>query len=78
MDNKFYYNDNRLVDDKTASEMAIAYTSMVKALENANINPNEDKSTASTNTIETLLTEILTELKLIREQMSINKRIRLS
>ena len=64
------YKDNQLIDEKIMNEMAIAYASALKNLQE----PNQ----TTTQTTEQLLTQILQELKAIRATMELNRRIRLS
>ena len=66
------YNDNQIIDENTAKQLASAYSAMLTALKT-----QEQQNNQTSTTIETLLSQILAELKLIREQMAINKKIRL-
>jgi len=65
------YKDNQIIDEKIMKEMAMAYASAVKKLQETN-----QPTTALTT--EQLLALILQELKAIRATMELNKRIRLS
>lgn len=66
------YNDNQIIDENTAKQLASAYSAMLTALKT-----QEQQNNQTSTTVETLLSQILAELKLIREQMAINKKIRL-
>ena len=72
MENKVY-NDEKLIDNATAEKMANAFYAVLKDFTQTDKIKIQDQTT-----VETLLSEILTELKMIREQMQLNRKIRLS
>jgi len=61
------YKDNQLIDENIMKEMAVAYASAVKKLQETN-----------PQTTEQLLSQILQELREIKQLMIFNRRIRLS
>ncbi|MDD4815675.1 MAG: hypothetical protein PHQ62_00865 [Clostridia bacterium] len=65
------YKDNQIIDEKIMNEMAKAYASAVKKLQ-------ETTQPTTILTTEQLLALILQELKAIRATMELNRRIRLS
>lgn len=67
------YDDEKIVDDVTAQKLAAAYSVMMTALDR----PLPTKPLQTELTVNQLLSEILTEIRMIRQEIQHHKRIRL-
>lgn len=68
------YDDEKVVDDATAERLATAYSAMLTALDAKSIARTNDAVNVSTTE---LLTQILMELRALRQDLLRQKRVRL-
>ena len=76
------YNDNQIISDESARVLAKHYFEMLEVLKTSPILTKQEKTSTSEQTeqaeIVALLSQILLEIKEIKNQIAINKKIRLS